>query len=197
MYSDNNTDAQGSTPDGEGNTTAHGSLHGMARRIEHRASTRWTADQVSAALVDPAYLRDRLAALGGGGATLLEHNSTNGDTRFRLRHAVPATDLPSAIRGFLKGDLMIERTETWQRAEDGSHVGTVEAGVPGVPGHIRGTMRLSDDTDGGSTILMEGQVVVNIPLLGGKVEDVIATQVTRLLGKEFEHTTNWLAAHDH
>jgi Protein of unknown function (DUF2505) len=168
----------------------------MARRIEHRASTRWTADQVHAVLVDPAFLRDRLTVLGGQGATLLEHRSADGKALFRLRHGVASDELPSTVRGFLKGDLVIERTEAWQRLEDGTNRGTVKAVIPGVPGHIEGGMRLTDDANGGSTLEMRGQVVVNIPLFGRKVEEIVAAQVVKLLQKESEYAAAWLAEHD-
>ena len=168
----------------------------MARRIEHQATTRWTADQVHAALVDPTYLRDRLSKLGGADAALMEHQVDGEKVSLRLRHGVPASELPSAVRAFLKGDLVIERTEEWDRNGDGGWLGRVQAGIPGVPGHIKGAMRLSDEPGGGSTMLMRGEVAVNIPFVGGKVEEIVSGQIVKLLTREFEHTTEWLAAHE-
>ena len=168
----------------------------MARRIEHQATTRWTADKVHATLVDPTYLSDRLSKLGGTNASLLEHRVDGEKVSLRLRHGVPSTELPSAVRAFLKGDLVIERTEEWDRNGDGGWLGKVQAGIPGVPGHIRGAMRLSDEPAGGSTMLMRGEVAVNIPFVGGKVEEVVSGQIVKLLTREFEHTAEWLAEHD-
>jgi hypothetical protein len=168
----------------------------MARRIEHQATTRWTADQVHAALVDPTYLRNRLSTLGGMNASLLEHVVHGEKVNLRLRHGVPASELPSAVRAFLKGDLVIERTEEWDRNGDGGWLGRVQAGIPGVPGHIKGAMRLSDEPAGGCTMLMRGEVAVNIPFVGGKVEEVVSGQIAKLLSREFEHTTEWLAEHE-
>ena len=37
-----------------------------------------------------------------------------------------------------------------------------------------------------------GEVTVRIPLVGGKLEGVIAEQVTTLLEREAEFTTSWL-----
>ena len=167
----------------------------MARRIEHQATTRWTADQVHAALVDPTYLRDRLNKLGGTNATLLEHVVDGEKVNLRLRHGVPASELPSAVRAFLKGDLVIERTEEWDRNGDGGWLGRVQAGIPGVPGHIRGAMRLSEAPAGGSLMEMRGEVSVSIPFVGGKVEEVVSGQIVKLLAKEFEHTEQWLDTH--
>jgi hypothetical protein len=108
---------------------------------------------------------------------------------------VPATELPSAVRAFLKGDLVIERTEEWDRNGDGGWLGRVQAGIPGVPGHIRGAMRLSDAPAGGSAMELRGEVSVNIPFVGGKVEEVVSGQIVKLLTREFEHTVEWLDVH--
>jgi hypothetical protein len=54
-------------------------------------------------------------------------------------------------------------------------------------------MRLSDN-GAGSTMEMRGEVAVNIPFVGGKVEEVVSGQIVKLLTKEFEHTEQWLDA---
>ena len=66
--------------------------------LSTRRLTRWTADQVHAALVDPTYLRDRLSTLGGTDASLLDHQVNGEKVSLRLRQGVPATELPSAVR---------------------------------------------------------------------------------------------------
>jgi len=38
-------------------------------------------------------------------------------------------------------------------------------------------------------------VAVNIPFVGGKVEEVVSGQIVKLLAKEFEHTEQWLDTH--
>jgi Protein of unknown function (DUF2505) len=167
----------------------------MARRIEHRASTRWTADQVYAVLVDLTFLRGRLSVLGGTDAKLLEHHVDGGKVSLKLRHGVPSSELPPAVRAFFKGDLVIERMEQWEANGDGGHLGKVQAGIPGVPGHIKGAMRLSDEDGGGSELLMRGEVSVSIPLVGGKIEEIVSGQIAKLLTREFEYATNWLAEH--
>ncbi|MGW5050909.1 DUF2505 domain-containing protein [Actinokineospora sp. NPDC004072] len=160
----------------------------MASRIEHHADLAAPAAQVRAALVSTEYLRDRLAELGGPGAALVEHTATGAAVSYRLRQTVPAAKLPSFTKSVFRGDLVVERAETWEAT-----TGTTSARVAGVPGEITATYTLTD-TDTGCTWRTVGRVQVRIPLIGGKVEGVIAEQVGRLLAAEAAFTAGWLAA---
>ncbi|RKT57936.1 DUF2505 domain-containing protein [Saccharothrix australiensis] len=162
----------------------------MARRIEHLTTSRRPASDVYSALVDDAYLRDRLAALGGVGAELVAFNRTDTTTSYQLRQGIPAEKLPSVARGVLGGDLLIDRAESWTEA---GYAGTVEVTLGGVPGRLDGTITLADAAGGGSELTLVGQVKVGIPLVGGKLESLIVEQVAVLLDKEAEFTTEWLA----
>ncbi|PSL54954.1 uncharacterized protein DUF2505 [Saccharothrix carnea] len=171
-------------------TTENGSLRDMARRIEHRTTSRWPARDVYAALVDQTYLRDRLAELGGTDPELVAFTTTDQSTSYQLKQGVPADKLPSVARGLLGGDLVIDRAESWTEA---GHAGTVEVTLNGVPGRLDGTITLADTAAGGSELTLTGQVKVGIPLMGGKLEALIAEQVALLLDKESEFTAEWLA----
>ncbi|MBB5954687.1 hypothetical protein FHS29_001257 [Saccharothrix tamanrassetensis] len=162
----------------------------MARRIEHLTTSRWPASDVYAALVDETYLRDRLDVLGGSDAALVAFTRTDATTSYQLKQGVPADKLPSVARGVLGGDLVIDRAESWTEA---GHTGTVEVTLNGVPGRLDGTITLADVAGNGSELTLVGQVKVGIPLIGGKLESLIAEQVALLLDKEAEFTTEWLA----
>ncbi|MFC5285908.1 DUF2505 domain-containing protein [Actinokineospora guangxiensis] len=164
----------------------------MASRIEHRADLDAPASRVHAALVSTEYLTDRLAAIGGPGAALVAHSEAGGTVTYRLRQTVPAEHLPPIAKSVLRGDLVVERTETWT-PEGSGFTGTTTARVGGVPGEITGTYGLRD-TASGCSWRTEGEVRVKVPLIGGKIEGVIAEQVTRLLAAEAAFTADWLAA---
>jgi hypothetical protein len=162
----------------------------MPSRMEHRARFATPADAVHAAIVDPAFLADRLEALGGTDAAVEDRTESAGTVTYRLRQGLAAEHLPSAVRTLLKGDLVVHRTETW-RAD---RTGTVQATVQGVPGEIKGTMRLSDiDAGSGSEWVTSLEVKVSIPLIGGKIEKSIGEQVVKLLANEATFTEKWLA----
>jgi len=146
-------------------------------------------------LVDPAFLRARLAELGGPGAALHDHRvEPDGRVSYRLRHGVEAKNLPSAVRTLLGGDLTIDRAETWRPEPGAGYSGTVKVTIPGMPGDLGGKVRLTD-TDDGSTLLLDGEVRIPIPLVGGKIEETVAGQISQLLGSEHAFAEKWLASH--
>lgn len=61
-----------------------------------------------------------------------------------------------------------------------------------MPGRLEGSFTVLGNGSGSRTTLT-GEVKVSIPLLGGKLEKLIAEQVAVLLDKESEFTSEWLA----
>lgn len=168
----------------------------MARRIEHRSTSEWPASQVHAALIDLDYLRERLAELGGTRNELVEHAVDGDAVRFEVRQGVRTDSLPPVARTVVgAGDLVIDRSESWRREQDGHYTGEIAAEVAGVPCTVAGSMWLRDLTTGtdASEFLVEGEVRVNVPFVGGKLEDLVADQVQKLLAAEERFTTEWLA----
>lgn len=146
-------------------------------------------------LVDPAFLTARLAELGGKGAALGDHRvGPDGKVSYRLRHGVEAKNLPPAVRTLLGGDLSIDRTETWQPDPAGGYSGTVAVTIPGMPGDLGGRIRLTD-TDSGSTLVLIGEVRIPIPLVGGRIEETVAEQISKLLDNEHAFAEKWLDTH--
>ena len=166
----------------------------MPTRFEHRAPFSAPADTVYSALVDRAYLEERLRDLGGKGAALIEYAGTGDEVSFRLRQGLDGERLPGAVRAILKGDLVVERAERWQ-LDGGTHAASGGASISGVPGDIRSRTRVEGRAGGGSELVVSAEVKVGIPLVGGKLEAVIAEQVGKLLAAESEFTAKWLAEH--
>jgi hypothetical protein len=163
----------------------------MASRIEHRAEFAHAVEDVLAAQSGETVLRARLERLGGKRATLQEHTETAEGVHYRLVQGIAADKLPQAVRALHKGDLIVHREQTWAREGDG-YTGTATAHVNGVPGEISARTRLTGDGER-AVLDTRGEVRVRIPLVGGKLEDVIAQQVTKLLEREAEFTAKWLA----
>jgi hypothetical protein len=166
----------------------------MGARIEHRASYAAPVATVYSALVDKAYLTDRLAALGGRNSQLLEHDAAGDKARFKVRQGLAADQLPSTVRSFLGGDLVVEREEIWT-LEGGKHVATTRARIPGMPAEIIGRVRLDETADGGTDWVTNAEVKVSIPLLGSKLERSVAEPVAKLLAAESQFAGTWLAEH--
>ncbi|QIZ38432.1 DUF2505 domain-containing protein [Saccharopolyspora sp. ASAGF58] len=166
----------------------------MTRRIEYRSTYEWPAARVFAALTDSDCLRERLRVLGGDNE-LVEHEATATGARFRIRQGVRAGAIPSVARAVVGGDLSIDRSEVWRREAAGGYAAEVTAGALAVPQAITASQRLRDLPAAGCEFVVEGDVKVGIPLLGGKLEDLFASEVHSLLAAEHEFTVDWLSRH--
>ena len=166
----------------------------MARSIDYRSTLAFPAEKVFATMTDEEYLRARLRELGGPGSDLLDYEASPENARYRLRQGLSERDLPPIVGKVVGGDRHIERTETLRRSGPGSYDGDVDVKIPGVPASAGGTMRLADE-GAGSVFEVHADVAVNVPLFGGKIEEIVAEQVRRLLEAETAFTVRWLGSH--
>jgi Protein of unknown function (DUF2505) len=159
----------------------------MSRQSEYRSTSEYSAERVFTTSVDADVLRDRLEKVGGKDAALLEHTADADGARFRVRQALDPRDLPPIVRNLLSGDIVIERTETWTRSGPGAYRGDAQVLIKGTPASATGTMSLRD-TGGGSELVVRTDVTVQVPIIGGKIEGVVAEQVKSLLAVETDFT---------
>src|SRR5829696_1867865 len=115
----------------------------MPRPIEHRTRSTFPAAKVFAVLTDEAFLRARLQRLGGKRSELTSFSSSGGLTRYSMRQTLDAEHIPSMVRTVIRGDLVIERIESWTE-DSGQYAGTVEASVHSTPGSVSGVTTLLD-----------------------------------------------------
>ena len=166
----------------------------MARSIDYRSTLAFPAEKVFATMTDKEYLRARLREIGGPGSELLEHEASPESARYRLKQGLKESDLPPVVGKVLQGDLSIQRTESLRRTGPGMYGGDVDVAIAGVPASASGTMRLADSGTG-SEFEVHATVEVRVPLIGGKIEEIIAGQVRRLLAAETGFTVRWLGSH--
>ena len=163
----------------------------MSRHIELRTSFGHPPDRVYAALTDENCLRERLAEIGGRKSELVSYSVDGGTTTAVMRQGIDAEYLPGIVRRITPHGVTIDRAETWRAADQ---KGTVEASVHGFTGSLHGTTAVTE-TAGGSELVIDGEIRVGIPLIGGTIETVIAEQLGRLLRAEAKYTNRWLDSH--
>ncbi len=162
----------------------------MARPIEHRAEFAFPAERVFAAFTDETFLRARLAKIGGRDSELVSYGvDGDGTVRVVMRQGIDAELLPSVVKRITPNGVVIERTETWRSGAP--YRGTIAASVSGMPGSLDGGTTLAN-TAAGSALALDAKVKVSIPLVGGKIESVIAEHLDQLLRAEARFTTRWL-----
>jgi Protein of unknown function (DUF2505) len=166
----------------------------MPRPIRYQSRYPLPAAKLYTVLVDRDYLRAKLHEVGGQDSELVDLTVDPDGARIALRQGVSQDVIPGLIRRVLRGDLVIERTETWRRVGPSHYDGTVSVRVKDAPGTIGGALSLVDVDDGSaSEYRLDGSANVDVPLLGGRIEAVVADQVVKLMEREGQFTADWLA----
>ena len=160
-------------------------MHAM--KFRHELSYDASPDQVFAMLADPAF-RERVCAAqdvisadvqltpGGGGFSLVIDQQQRTD------------DLPGFARTFAGESTRAIQREEWADTTGG----TLKIEAPGKPSEISGTITLRPE--GSHTVeIVELEVKVKVPLIGGKLEKLLAEKIRT--GMDIEHTVGvaWLA----
>jgi hypothetical protein len=152
-----------------------------------------SVEQVHRAFADERYWRARLDDSGADETTLDALTVTgDGDIEALTTQILRADRLPGLVSQFHRGDLRIRREERWQPIRDGSADGTVRGSIEGAPVSLSGTTTLAP-ADGGSRLSVHITVEVRVPLVGGKIESFIGSQLADLLIAEQRFTSVWIA----
>ena len=156
-------------------------------RFRHELAYSAHPAEVYAMLADPAF-RDRVCVA----QQVVSHEielTPSGDGFTLVTDQVQNTAGLPAIAKKVAGDTTrAVITEDWGDPSGG----TVEIVAPGKPTSSRGTIRLVADGTG-TTEVVELEVKVKVPLIGGRLEALMADQIRS--GLDVEHTvgTAWLA----
>jgi len=87
--------------------------------------------------------------------------------------------IPGFAKRFVGDEIQLVQTERWSDIENAR----VEVVIPGKPGQMSGTLSLRE-SGGTTTETMELEVRVGIPLVGGKIESLIADLMRKALKVE-------------
>lgn len=99
-----------------------------------------------------------------------------------------ATGIPSFAKKFVGEEINIVQSEEWVSPAKGD----IEVVIPGKPGDMSGTAHLTEDPDG-VTETVNLHVKVGIPLVGGKIEALIADLLTKALHVEHRVGRSYLS----
>jgi hypothetical protein len=108
-------------------------------------------------------------------------------TRVRLEEAHGTDRIPGFAQKLVGQEIRFVQEETWSSPSTGD----IHVTIPGKPGDITGTTSL---TQSGDDVIerIDLEVLVSIPLVGGKVEDLIADFVRRAFDAENKVGVKWL-----
>ncbi|HUS23982.1 MAG TPA: DUF2505 domain-containing protein [Candidatus Binatia bacterium] len=123
---------------------------------------------------DRGYFERKYKELGFRSIEVLEHVAEAGRFRIKVRYAAKSdAPIPEFAKRFLGETNVVTQTDTWDLAKK---IGRIEAEIRGVPVKVHADMTLKDEAAGASNLL-KWNVVCGIPLLGGKLEQVVAGDI--------------------
>jgi hypothetical protein len=137
------------------------------------------------------------AAISGEGWAAAKAKAFDDDSRTESRNVgdgdavtlAVSRGLPDGIPGFLEKLLpsggRVLQTEAWGPSEGGSRRGTWSGHIPGAPATVGGTMAL-EPSGPGTRYVIQGEVKVHVPLIGGKAESFVVEMIGKLTAKEAE-----------
>lgn len=153
-----------------------------------------TVEQIHRAFSTQDYWLARLSDSGADDATLdVLQIDGDGGIDVVTTQVLRRDRLPAVVTQFHRGDLRIRREETWSPIADGIANAVVVGSILDAPATLSGTAVLaSTAASGGAQLKFRATVEVRVPLVGGKLENFIGSQLVELLIAEQRFTTMWL-----
>jgi hypothetical protein len=170
----------------------------MPRSFDMATEYGGSVEQVHQAFRDEQYWLARLADSGADDYSLdsLTVDGPGGigsSIRVHTTQRLRSDRLPAVVQQFHRGDLSLIREEAWSPVHDGQATATIKLTIIGAPASLDGSAVLVPARSGGGSRLdFKATVQVNVPLVGGKIENFIGSQLIDLLIAEQRFTTVWI-----
>jgi uncharacterized protein YndB with AHSA1/START domain len=156
-------------------------------QLTHTATFEATAAEVYAMLTDPGF-RERAAAATGVISAEVSVEESGGGHVVTVDQVQPTDGVPSFAKKFAGETTRAVQTETWSSPTRAD----LSVRTPGRPTEISGTLTL-EESGGTTTKTFTGEVKVKVPLIGSKLEVLMADLVTQGMDTESETGVAWLA----
>jgi uncharacterized protein YndB with AHSA1/START domain len=164
----------------------------MSRSFEFTVESSNPPADVHAALTSEDQWEARFAkAKKTDGYELTKHD--NGGLTVDISEEVGTSELPGFVTKVIKGKLIVSRTDHWGPLEGDHAEGTLIGGTTGLPAKVNGTLSLRPNGTG-AKLIVKGESTVKIPIVGGKIEDLINKMIKDMIDQETGETLEWVAA---
>lgn len=156
-------------------------------RFQHTNTYSGSTAEVHAMLVDPAF-REQVCETIHSLECAVEVVETVSGVTLEVRQTQEARRIPSFAKKLIGDHVEIVQREQWTGVDEG----TFEMGIPGKPGHLRGTVSL-EERDGACVQVFDGELEVRVPLVGGKLEGLVSDLLRKALAAEERVGKEWLS----
>mgnify|MGYP001547241341 CR=1 FL=1 len=123
---------------------------------------------------DKAYFERKYKELGGWDIEVLDHGMTGKKFRIKVRYTMKSNvPLPDFAKKFVPDTAVITQTDSW---DVGTMTGRLEAEIKNAPVKVAADMTLKSEGKGSANHL-KWNISCGIPLVGGKLEKIVAEDI--------------------
>lgn len=139
-------------------------------------------------------LMDRYDELTPGKSDITAFSSDEHGITVEFRQVLPRAELPAILRSVIPLDLAITRKQHFGPFDPNGANGHYTASVSHAPGRLDGRYVLTG-VSAGSQLRADSTCKVPMPLVGGKLEDLVLQSVNDVFTIEGAFTADWIAEH--
>jgi hypothetical protein len=150
----------------------------MTKQLRHQLTYDAAMVDVAAMLADEEF-REEVCAEQHVLRAMVSVDADEDGMEVTIDQVQAAKGIPSFAKKFVGDEINIVQTESWSSATEGK----IRVTIPGKPGEMKGTTRLAE-TGGVTTHTVDLDIKVGIPLVGGKIEGLIADLLLKALKVE-------------
>jgi hypothetical protein len=150
----------------------------VATKLTYELTYDAPLTDVGEMLMEPAF-RERVCDAQGATRRTVSIGPDGGGMKVVVDQVQGADGIPGFAQKFVGDEINLVQTEHWADLENG----VVEVVIPGKPGQMKGTITLRE-ADGTTTETVSMEIKVGIPLVGGKIESLIADLLRKALRAE-------------
>ena len=161
----------------------------MATKLTTTVDFPVAAATVFAMFSEPSYLEMKCGQSREG---TFEVTQSLGESLICVERSLD--DIPDSYQKFLGSDLMIKEEQNWKLGSKSPYHGELKISIDGKPIRVVGTLLLTD-TENGSQLNIDAEVVVSIPLFGGMAENFIREHFSAVIADEQAIGLHWLSSH--
>ncbi len=148
------------------------------------------SDVVIKMFTDKEYFLTKYKNLGAKNIQLLECKNEGGKFSIKVSREVPAdVPLPSFAQKFISASMTVTQQDTW---DPKTKKGRLDINIKGMPATITCDMELKDE-GAGSANYLTWSIKSGIPLIGGKLEQLLMDDIKKKTGPDTAEGAKLLA----
>ncbi len=91
-------------------------------------------------------------------------------------------DFPPIVKKFVGENLVVKETQKWQQNSESHYSASFDLEIPNAPVEILGEIAVFGKHE--TTVLITGQVKVNVPIFGAAAEPNVVNEINKVLADE-------------